>query len=264
MKNYYLILDVEPTATIEQIKSQHRLLLHAWHPDKFPSSALKSKAEEKVKDINEAYSVLSDPIKRERYNQGLRSDSSPSSPPHANAKQPDSQPTQTQQDSLPKQYCQNCGLPAETKYIEFHENIGMVFMRQYRAVKGNLCKPCIDYYFWNLTGKTMLVGWWGTISFVVTPFILLNNLFRYIFTVGMKKPPLQIAPSTSPFWVFSAIGGFLLGFLLIGYFFISMFFFCIYSAVIYSIPNHCAINIHSYSYSYKNSDISGSNMSTMG
>ena len=120
--------------------------------------------------------------------------------------------------------CESCQLPAETKYIEFHENIGMVFMRKHRSVKGNFCKPCIDYYFWNLTGKTMLVGWWGTISFIITPFILLSNVIRFIFTIGMEKPPLQITPSPSLLWVLSAIGGFLFSGLLLSVFLFSMIF----------------------------------------
>ncbi len=91
-------------------------------------------------------------------------------------------------------------------------------MRQHRVVKGNLCKPCIDYYFWNLTGKTMLVGWWGITSFIITPFILLNNILRFIFTADLKKPHQQITPGPSPFWVFTTIGGVLL----ISFFFLSM------------------------------------------
>lgn len=212
MKDYYTLLEVDPKATIEQIKSQHRFLIHAWHPDKFPDGELKEKAEEKIKEINEAFSVISDPVKRENYDRALRSYTSP---PPSSAPPTYSQPSKTQQRQTPpseqaQQRCESCGLPVETKYVEFYENVGMIFMRQHRSVKGNFCKPCIDYYFWNLTGKTMLVGWWGTISFIVTPFILLNNLFRFILTAGMRKPPLQIAPSPSPFWVFSAIGGFLL------------------------------------------------------
>lgn len=221
MKNYYKILEVEPTSTFEQIKSQHRFLLHAWHPDKFPGRELKAKAEEKVKEINEAYSVLSDSAKRESYDKALHSYSSPSAQPSYS--RPSQNPSHVQPNARPnaqpKQYCESCGLPAETKYIEFYENIGMIFVRKHRSVKGNYCKFCINYYFWDLTGKTMLGGWWGAISFIVTPFILLNNLLRFIFTIGMKKPPLQIAPSPSPFLVFFAT----VGFLLIGLFFFSMF-----------------------------------------
>lgn len=213
MKDYYKILEVEPTATPEQIKSQYRFLIHAWHPDKFPTGELKDKADEKVKKINEAYSVLSNSAKRENYDKSLRSYSSPS------ARATPSQPAKDSHSEPSKEYCQSCGFPVETKYIEFYENVGMIIMRQHRSVKGNFCKSCIDYYFWNLTGKTMLLGWWGTISFIVTPFILLNNFFRFVFSMGMKKPPLSITPSPSPLWVFTAIGGFLL----IGFFFFSMF-----------------------------------------
>jgi hypothetical protein len=213
MKNYYKILEAEPTATLEQIKSQHRLLIHAWHPDKFPAGDLKDSADEKVREINEAYSVLSDSAKRENYDKTLQSYSSPS------AQATPSPQAKNSQNEPPKEYCQSCRLPVETKYVEFYENVGMIIMRQHRSVKGNLCKSCIDYYFWNLTGKTMLLGWWGIISLIVTPFILLNNFSRFIFTVGMKKPPLSITPNPSPFWVFTAIGGILLS----GFFLFSMF-----------------------------------------
>jgi hypothetical protein len=213
MKNYYKILEVEPTASLEQIKIQHRFMVHAWHPDKFPDGELKAKADEKIKEINEAYSILSDTAKRDAYDKVLLS----YSPPPEQSSY--SQPIENSSHAKPTQNCQSCGLPNETKYIEFYENVGLLLMRQHRSVKGNLCKPCIDYYFWNFTGKTMLLGWWGIISFIVTPFILLNNLLRFIFSRGMKKPPLQITPNPSPFWVFSAI----CGFLIIGFSFCSIF-----------------------------------------
>jgi hypothetical protein len=206
MKDYYKILEVEPTATIEQIKAQYLFLLHAWHPDKFPSDDLKAKVEEKVKGINEAYGVLGDPSNRERYDADLCSRSSPV----ASAPQSYSQSSQVHSYAQSSKRCESCGLPAETKYVEFYENVGLVFIRQHRSVKANLCKACIDFYFWNLTGKTMLLGWWGVISFIITPFILLNNILRFIFTLGMRRPPLQIAPNASPFWLLSTIGGILL------------------------------------------------------
>jgi len=223
MKDYYKILEVDPQATTEQIKAQYRLLVQAWHPDKFPNNELKSKAEDKLKEINEAYSVLKDPTKRKNYDSALNTySSSPipqDQPPYSNPAKSTS--TQSAQRAQSIEYCHSCLLPAETKYVEFYENIGMIFMRKHRSVKGNLCKSCIDYYFWTFTGNTMLLGWWGVISFIITPFILLNNLLRFFFTAGMKKPPLQVAPSPSPFWVFSTISGFLL----IGFVIFSMFTF---------------------------------------
>jgi hypothetical protein len=206
MKDYYKILEVEPTATAEQIKAQYLFLSHAWHPDKFPADDLRAKAEEKVKEINEAYRILGDPSKREIYDAALRAGSSPatSAPP------PYSPASQEHPHAQSVKRCESCGVPAETRYVEFYENVGLIFIRQHRSVKGNLCKACIDYYFWNLTGKTMLFGWWGVISFIITPFILLNNILRFLFTLWMHKPPFQIAPSASPFWLLSTIGGLLL------------------------------------------------------
>ena len=64
----------------------------------------------------------------------------------------------------------------------------------------------------------MLLGWWGVISFIVTPFILLNNLLRFIFTLGMQKPSLQIAPSPSLVWLISTIAGFFI----LGYYLFSI------------------------------------------
>ncbi len=103
--------------------------------------------------------------------------------------------------------CQYCGLPAQTKYVEFYENVGALVIRYHRSVKARLCKHCIDTFFWNYTGKTMLLGWWGIISFIITPFILLNNIFRFVSSIGMEKPPIRISQSPSPFWAFSAIAG---------------------------------------------------------
>jgi tetratricopeptide (TPR) repeat protein len=67
MKDFYATLDLSSDATQEQIKEQWRFLVHAWHPDKFPNPQQKTKAEEKVKEINEAYEILGNPMKRAQY-----------------------------------------------------------------------------------------------------------------------------------------------------------------------------------------------------
>jgi formylglycine-generating enzyme required for sulfatase activity len=67
MKDFYDILEVPTDASLENIKEQYRFLVQAWHPDKFPSSAQKVKAEEKIKEINGAFEVLGNPAKRAQY-----------------------------------------------------------------------------------------------------------------------------------------------------------------------------------------------------
>src|SRR5579871_3316757 len=64
MKNYYTILGVTKTATDNEIKNAYRLLAKQYHPDTNPG---KTGAEEKLKDINEAYATLNDPNTRCHY-----------------------------------------------------------------------------------------------------------------------------------------------------------------------------------------------------
>jgi DnaJ-class molecular chaperone len=64
-KDYYAILGVPKGAPEKDIKSAYRKLARKWHPDANPTNA--REAEEKFKDIQEAYEVLGDPEKRRKY-----------------------------------------------------------------------------------------------------------------------------------------------------------------------------------------------------
>lgn len=65
--NYYQILGVAETSDTEAIKKTYRRLAKECHPDAYPGD---KKAEERFKQITEAYTVLSDPEKRKEYDQG--------------------------------------------------------------------------------------------------------------------------------------------------------------------------------------------------
>lgn len=63
-KNYYNILGVDKNASTDEIKKIYRKLAKQYHPDANPGD---KKAEDKFKDINEAYEVLGDEEKRKKY-----------------------------------------------------------------------------------------------------------------------------------------------------------------------------------------------------
>jgi len=65
-RDYYEVLGVKKTATEEEIKKAYRKLAMKHHPDRNPGN---KQAEERFKEINEAYAVLSDRGKRQQYDQ---------------------------------------------------------------------------------------------------------------------------------------------------------------------------------------------------
>lgn len=64
-KDYYQVLGVPKNAPEKDVKSAYRKLARKWHPDANPQN--QKQAEEKFKEIQEAYEVLGDPDKRKKY-----------------------------------------------------------------------------------------------------------------------------------------------------------------------------------------------------
>src|SRR5205807_4668628 len=63
-QDYYELLGVPRKAALKQIRKAYRKLARKYHPDLNPGD---KQAEEKFKELQEAYEVLSDPEKRKRY-----------------------------------------------------------------------------------------------------------------------------------------------------------------------------------------------------
>ena len=87
--------------------------------------------------------------------------------------------------------CQTCGVEAPCRKVSFHQNIGMVVMRRHRSIHGYLCRDCISKNFWSMTATTLAVGWLGTISMVIAPIFVLNNIFQYLSSLGLAKVPFD-------------------------------------------------------------------------
>ena len=70
MKNYYEILEIDKNASDEIIKVAYKSLVKKYHPD-LKEGQEKTFAEEKIKEINDAYDCLSNPEKKWEYDQNL-------------------------------------------------------------------------------------------------------------------------------------------------------------------------------------------------
>lgn len=71
MKDYYEILEVNETASKETIERVYKLLVKKYHPDLQPPESKKS-GEEKIKQLSEAYEILSDDVKKIEYDIKLK------------------------------------------------------------------------------------------------------------------------------------------------------------------------------------------------
>jgi curved DNA-binding protein CbpA len=67
MENHYNTLGIAPNATEDEIKKIYRSLAMRFHPDRNHAPG----AEARFKSITKAYEILSDPVKREEYNQSV-------------------------------------------------------------------------------------------------------------------------------------------------------------------------------------------------
>jgi len=110
-ETYYSVLGVAETASQAEIKTAYKELIRQVHPDAIPKASpyWKQAAEEKTKEINEAYGVLSNVSKRRDYDRLLAEfrQGTPSQSPSSSAGQPPQQSAQQAQPAGP--YCSICG-----------------------------------------------------------------------------------------------------------------------------------------------------------
>jgi hypothetical protein len=84
--------------------------------------------------------------------------------------------------------CDFCGQRAPVHDVHYRQNTGMLVMRQSRHYQGRACRACSSDLFMKTTLHTLVLGWWGTISFFLTPIFIFNNVACW---VGSRRLPQQ-------------------------------------------------------------------------
>lgn len=91
--------------------------------------------------------------------------------------------------------CQICGATGPTKHVTFRQNVGVILFRFHKKVEGHLCPRCAQKTFQEMTWITFFAGWWGIVSFFVTPVYLVLNLANYL---GASEGPKGAANARTP------------------------------------------------------------------
>ncbi|KAK8853843.1 hypothetical protein M9Y10_016386 [Tritrichomonas musculus] len=68
--DFYEVLGLKRGASVSQVKDAYRKMARIWHPDRYSDPVKKREAERKMKNINRAYDVLTDPEKKQLYDMG--------------------------------------------------------------------------------------------------------------------------------------------------------------------------------------------------
>lgn len=123
--------------------------------------------------------------------------------------------------------CQNCGTYTYTTHSTYRKNIGLLILRRYSKVEGELCADCNERLFWNAFLTNVFLGWWGVISCIINPFLIISNIFEYISSWKIRKLSEFSPKSNVDYKLLS----------LIGILTILFFFYVISAANKYSLPS---------------------------
>jgi hypothetical protein len=91
--------------------------------------------------------------------------------------------------------CQSCGIEAPTQKVLFVQHIGAIVMFFHKRIGGLFCRNCVNKYFSQYTLTTLFLGWWGIISIMATPVVLLIDIANYFRAWSLAPVP---AGATAP------------------------------------------------------------------
>jgi hypothetical protein len=149
-RGYYRILRVAPSASSEQIKQAYRALAKALHPDLNRGED----TTQAFQAVNEAYSVLSDPVQRASYDQT----GSPAPKAAGRGASPSARP-----DFVIEPYtCVDCGcVSPKLRHIKYTQVVSYLIGSYRTNIWGVFCEPCASK---RLTKASLITGAFGWLS----------------------------------------------------------------------------------------------------
>src|SRR5687768_4902945 len=93
-------------------------------------------------------------------------------------------------------HCERCSATAPTRNVTFLQNIGLLVVGLRSTASGMYCRRCIDREFWSRTLVTFFFGWWGIISFFLTPVFLALNVVNYLGALSLPYGDASSSPAS--------------------------------------------------------------------
>ena len=190
MKDYYKILEIDKDASPEIIKVAYKLLVKKNHPD-LKEGKEKKQAEEKIKEINEAYDILSNPAQKEEYDKTVISDSI--SVEQYKAILTENKNLKKELSFLKNNYNQSYNRTnyTKTQYTNMYDNDNTInynnpYSQNNAANSDNNSSNNLHFFSnFNESIKTLIaIGITFLIMFLVFQIPFLNNLLLNIFSSG--------------------------------------------------------------------------------
>jgi len=152
MENYYEMLEVEHSASKEEIKAAYRRKIKDYHPDTHPGDEY---ALEMTQLINQAYNTLIDPVKRAEYDDLLGLYARQEASPYYTQEG-------TVEPEIPHYRCESCGKQDETLRVSVFLYIISLFIVTYKKPYVRiLCSSCRTKNSVLANLASFLLGWWG-------------------------------------------------------------------------------------------------------
>lgn len=184
---YYAALGVSPKATAAELKAAFRKKAMEYHPDrcKLPNATVL------FQQVNRAFTVLSDPESRARYDTSAVETSDTV------------RPTETRQSHPEPIRCSVCSkVSAQPRYAIFYKVYSFIFVTHREAVQGIYCSACAEKECLKATAFSWILAWWG-IPF--GPIYGLQAIF--VNLAGGKRPPdINARVLAHQAWYLAAIG----------------------------------------------------------